>query len=386
MKMVMRVPFVFAKFLERTILTESGRLLFSLLNAFAAEGYRVVLFDNIPIDDLDTNGRISVSAIDNVHLGKSIPDRSEEGIYLFDKEDAACASKKWRKKVQVRFDIFAAHSFRRPLLMPYPMHPVHVLHHGAQLQATIEQLREGERAVRVFFSGDIKGYNKSRVSYPARKLPRAEVVATVLEKLDRDAALIDQEADFRQLFSGRYAGRCAVLDTSKLWVDDRQWLNSLAKVDFFLCPPGICMPMCHNAVEAMAVGAIPIISYPEWFNPGLSHLENCLVFGDKDDLEAQVRRALSMEKKEILAMRARVIDYYETHLKPSLFVDRVLSTPEERLAVLMVTEDYVTKNASRLNKRSIIIRGELPPDIPIWRRLLGLRAQGERGGAAGIAR
>ena len=43
------------------------------------------------------------------------------------------------------------------------------------------------------------------------------------------------------------------------------------------------MPMCHNIIESMAVGVIPITNYPEWFDPDLEHMKNCIVFDDQKD-------------------------------------------------------------------------------------------------------
>ena len=38
-------------------------------------------------------------------------------------------------------------------------------------------------------------------------------------------------------------------------------LDALAKADFFLACPGVGMPLCHNLIEAIAAGAIPILQY-----------------------------------------------------------------------------------------------------------------------------
>ena len=83
-----------------------------------------------------------------------------------------------------------------------------------------------------------------------------------------------------------------------MWIDPEDWLPDLSKTDFFICPPGFCMPMCHNVIEAMAVGAIPVINYPEWFNPTLRHMENCIVFDDRNDLVMKIEEILDMGQQE----------------------------------------------------------------------------------------
>ena len=54
-------PAVFAKFVEKEILGEWGRLLFSLLDAFASSGYEIRLFDSIPREDLGKYGPLVFS-------------------------------------------------------------------------------------------------------------------------------------------------------------------------------------------------------------------------------------------------------------------------------------------------------------------------------------
>jgi hypothetical protein len=147
-------------------------------------------------------------------------------------------------------------------------------------------------------------------------------------------------------------------DTSKMWIDPVDWLPYLSKADFFICPPGYSMPMCHNVVEAMAVGAIPIINYPEWFNPDLRHMENCIIFDDKKDLIKKLESALELDQQKISEMRNHAIDYYENHLNPRKFISNVESRQENKTTVLMITDRNTIKNANKLNKNSILIRGK----------------------------
>ena len=88
------------------------------------------------------------------------------------------------------------------------------------------------------------------------------------------------------------------------------------------------MPMCHNVVEAMAVGTIPLIDYPEWLHPRLEHLTNCIAFDGKEDLVAKMRLALSMPTSKVAEMRANVAAYYSAYLQPEVAVERIEARPE----------------------------------------------------------
>jgi len=347
-------PVLFAKFLRREILGEQGRLLFSLLNTFALSEYRIRLFDSLPNQDLGKYGHLAYS-LERVTLTNSVPAETAGMIYLFDEEDKAVGAQAWHKKLQVKFDIFSPYWFADPILMPFPVHPVHA---GPDLRNRLEKYRAAEKRVRIFFSGHTQGYVKSRMRYPKEKLPRQEVINAIMERMGNQSLVVSDQASLDGLYSTDvYTSKCVLVDANHLWIDDRRWMSTLAKADFFLCPPGYVMPMCHNAIEAMAVGAIPIINYPEWFDPHLRHLETCIVFDDKNDLIEKLNDVLAMSEQRVGELRQRVIQYYETHLSPESFAHRVATDQRRKVTVLMITEPAVAQNASRFNRRSIVLRG-----------------------------
>lgn len=354
--------FLFAKFSEKDILLEQGRLLYSLLSAFSTTGYRISLFNNLAPDSLEKYGKL-VFSLEGLTLADSPPTNPENWIYLYDKEDKTLGKYEWRKKIEVRDDLFSSYCLKNPVIMPFPVHPVHC---GPDLEQRLQQCRASEKKIRVFFSGDTKNYGRNRIRYPQAKLPRLDVINTVLERMGDDAILVKDLSTLSELHGSVYTNKCVIVDTSKIWIDDREWLRNLAKADFFLGPPGIVMPMCHNIVEAMAVGTIPITNYPEWFEPKLSHMENCIAFDDKDDLIDKIRSALEMGTDQIAKMRANAMGHYETHLRSSAFTRGLESHPDRKIVVLIYTEGNVARNWTKLNKRSILMRGTTPAGGKGW--------------------
>lgn len=345
-------PAVFAKFLNADILGEMGRLLFSLLNAFSVSGYHISLFDSLPAEKLDKYGRLACT-LPQVSLTRAEPSNTEGMLYLFDREDPALARRTWRRRVEVRFDVFAPYWFRQPIIMPYPVHPVHA---GPDLAARLQVDRARHKAMRVFFSGDREGYVSNRIRYPKPKLPRLEVIEAVLEEMAERARLVRGEGELAEMCAGDYVNGCLIMAQDGERIDTTRWLSTLATADFFLCPPGYVMPMCHNTVEAMAVGTIPIINYPEWFTPRLVHLDNCIAFDDRADLVAKLHAVLRMDAATIGRMRERVMAYYDRHLAPESFIRRLEASDGRRTVVLMITDANVSRNAAKLNGRSVLMR------------------------------
>jgi hypothetical protein len=345
-------PTIFAKFTENAILGEGGRLLFSLLQAFSGNGYPINLFNNLSCEVAGHIGRMTF-CLPGLALVDSGPEVVEDKIYLYDSPDAHLNLQPWLKTIAVRFDIFSKYWFDSPVMFPYPIHPVHT---GCDLPNRLLKLREHPKRVRVFFSGDLKGYTQNHITYPATKLPRLVVINTIRQVLPDSSFFLGEQQDIDTLFSDGFANRCVLIDTGKTWIDDRFWLDYLAKADFFLAPPGICMPMCHNIIEAMAVGAIPITSYPEWFRPHLRHMENCIVYSDAADLVEKMKFVLAMEQPQIRQLRKNVIRFFEEHLAPARFIARLEYKTQRHVDILLITESYVKRNASRLNKHSFLIR------------------------------
>ena len=348
--------YVFAKFTGKKIFLEQGRFLFSLLHVFAKSGYRITLFDNLADKQLDKYGQ-RVYALPGIRLADG-PTRDTEGaLYLFDRQDKRVGKRAWGKKVQVRFDIFGGFWFSDPIIMPFPMHPLQANTSPERLQ----KYRSRQRTLRLFFSGDTLHYTREWVRYPKPKMPRLPIINAIMEDMSEDVLLVSDPANVANLSSDGYVNKCVLVGSSDNRIAPEGWLDAIAAADFFLSPPGIVMPMCHNIIEAMAVGTIPVTNYPEWLDPNLRHMENCIVFDDRADLKSKLKLVLELDDATIARLRANVIDYYQTHLRPEAFVRRVETHRDRAFPILIYTSGYVAKNASRLGKGSILMQGTTTP-------------------------
>ena len=344
---------IFSKFLGQDIFLEQGRLLFSLFHAFSSSGYRISFYKHLLSEELLECADEALS-LDGVTQTDQVPGDTHNYIYLFDEEDKSLAKRIWWKKIAVNFDVFSPYWFEPPIIMPFPVHPVHAMR---GFENRLDDLRAIKKDKRIFFSGDVKCYNRCRVRYPKPKLPRLEIVNTIIDRMGKDVLLIADLSELSQLNAAGYTNKCVLVDTTKTWVDDKVWPDMLATADFFLAPPGIVMPMCHNIVEAMAVGCVPITNYPEWFDPALTPGENCIVFDDQDSLLDKLHMILKMPKEIIAEMRVKVLDYYEQYLRPATFIRRVEESSRERITVLLITEKNMARHPNKLSKRSVLIKG-----------------------------
>lgn len=352
---------IYAKFVGPDIFREQGRLLFALMHVFARSGYRIDLFDYLGETPLEKYGQM-IHTIPALALTRQAPPRPEGAFLLYDRPDPALMRLPWAKMIQVRFDLFAPFWTSNPIIMPFPMHPMQ----SGLTAEDIAAMRATQRKVRIFFSGDTVNYHRVRVPYPRPKLPRQKIVESIKARLGEKLVLIPDMPALGALWHAPYTNQFALTASSEVRIEFADWLPTLARADFFLSPPGIIMPMCHNITEAMAVGTIPLTNYPEWMDPPLRSGHDCIAFDDEDDLVAAVDQAMAMGDERILEMRANVIEYYEKHLRPDTFVTRVEQQPDRQFAVLMYTEHNMWANPKKLGRYSILLQGtwqRRPPGV-----------------------
>jgi hypothetical protein len=233
-------------------------------------------------------------------------------------------------------------------MLQYPPHRRTVLSSAWTARARLA--RENHRRARILYAGSCDHHYAEQVcGLPGRRLS-VERVRTGLFPLEQNP--VTSGSRFRRRFV--YPGG----PIDQVFVElgfNRQpweWLYVLGLADFFLCLPGREMPMCHNAVEAMAVGSIPILSYPDWFHPPLEDGKNCIVFCSDDELVPAIRRALAMSEREIRVLRESATKYYETWLTESASARRLLSGPGKTVVI------NAECNIDRITAASAVCRQE----------------------------
>lgn len=193
--------------------------------------------------------------------------------------------------------------------LPYFCHPV--FYASGHFQ-TARTLRSGDRARRIFFAGSIDHASYSRgFNFPIMR--RGEVFDTIYDRFARCiSADLNEKNDITII-----ATRDTADTVTKHKIDPDGFLAALSQSDFFICPPGWLMPHCHNMVEAMSVGAIPITNYAHYISSPLVDGVNCLTFSNEQTLVTAIERARNMSAGDIAQMRAAVLAYYDTNLEPA---------------------------------------------------------------------
>jgi hypothetical protein len=252
----------------------------------------------LPLRDFIKNVRINWrSPSDGILLSKS---RNRPGI------------------LQINPQYYSSPPADHRLFVPYFAHPEF---YRAGLHNNVQGMRGRERDIRIFFAGTVSSSAYSeKFRFPL--LNREKILGHVIAKFEWAIKTELVESGSRPIVMISTRDTRDIVGKHKLSMSE--YMNAMARSDFFICPPGCVMPHSHNLVEAMSVGTIPITNYHSYMRPPLTPGGNCLAFSTVEELERAIDCALCMAAADIQPLRQRVISYYEEYLEPGRFGKKLM--------------------------------------------------------------
>jgi hypothetical protein len=192
--------------------------------------------------------------------------------------------------------------------MPYPMHPDHILRLSERRKQGLRELPKSG----IFFAGNQKSrYGRESMTNDFGVLPRLEILSTLRTTFpDRIA-----EQD-----SGGCRDKIVLRDRNERPIASADWLTVLGSHRFFLCCPGAAQPVCHNVVEAMSTGAVPILEYDQRLNPALEDGKHAICFRGRRGLIEAIERIDAMGEAGRQAMSHHAAEYYDRYLDGTKFL------------------------------------------------------------------
>ncbi|MEM8611029.1 MAG: hypothetical protein AAGF93_03345, partial [Cyanobacteria bacterium P01_H01_bin.105] len=322
------------------LLHDNGRYFFVFLKTLSSNFPNIAIngFGLINYYKMGSYGR-RIYTLKNLKIGQKIPTDRKNRLLIYDVPLARQKMRGWGNCIQIESDI----SKLRPAdnqwaLMPYCMHPkIYDLFD----QDSIETLRHSDRKIRLFFAGSIDKTVYSGRGFWRKQgfdlMPRAKIIATIQTGLSDRISPVANQQDLTSLFQSGTHKKVVLVNSKRFYIPQKKWLSLLSGCDFFICPPGIDMPLCHNAIESMAVGTIPLINYPHWFSPGLKDLHNCVTYKTEAELLTKINLILSMPDEQISDMRKNVINYYQKYLDFDTFYQQLINSQHQQTTLFFNT-------------------------------------------------
>ena len=228
--------------------------------------------------------------------------------------------------------VIVNYDFKRPdpgdhtsIILPYFVHPdIHESEQVANFLSTHDL--SNERPMSVLFAGNAKlpKYDSATLQNTFSILSRAKVIQTLEESLPAEKVRRPLKPE-HLLPDSSQRHSLTIATTQDLRIPSKQWIETLAKSDFYLACPGVEMPLCHNLIESLAAGSIPILQYAEYLDPPLVHGVNCLISHDEESLIETVNQALEMNPDGVVTLKANAQAYYKTHLLPGSFAKKMVT-------------------------------------------------------------
>jgi len=307
---------------------QQGRRAYALLAYFVRAGYRVALVAN----------RGFVGNIDR-KLKRPLlehPMTVIEDVGAFGGDDATLLTDRPRRTLPPGFRrqivVKTSGPFepaRGQVAFPFALHPT-TLHLG--MDSDLERLREMPRRWRVFFSGACSkaSYDTHWIRREFGMVPRSRVLEIISEELPTEFPASADEVE--DLLTREVSGFVWPPESAAAIAPER-WLEVVAHAAVFAAAPGVSYPMCHNIIEAMAVGTVPLTEYPEQFDPPLRHGENCVAYSGEGGLRSSIREIEQMTPAALTSLGGAAAEYYDAHIAPEAFVRSLEADPRPTLVL-----------------------------------------------------
>ena len=175
-------------------------------------------------------------------------------------------------------------------------------------------------------------------------VPRTELLSYFKSKPDF-MALPGKSEMLKQIEEGSLKRKFAfaIKENFELPMEDVR--ETLSNFNFYFCCPGVVMPLCHNVIEAMSVGTIPLIQkeYAEVMYPNLTDGENAIVFDDLKHLDSILNDLFEMSESEVSRMRENVLQYFQDYLTPEGMIEHLNESLRNKELIYLQAEHRSVK-------------------------------------------
>ncbi len=209
-----------------------------------------------------------------------------------------------------------------PFYLPMPLHPN--FYHLNIWNESLTEIKSRKNSIIMAGNNNPKIYNGIDKT-PFKVENRVRITTHLKEKnISTEPESYEELLDF---IKSDKDNSCIIVDTQKTHINMLDLRNIIHNFNFYLALPGVTMPFCHNIVEAMSVGTIPILheEYGNLLRPKLRHMENAIFYDNIDDIEDKIKLAYSMSETEITRIQKNVALHYNTYFTPEVVIREITS-------------------------------------------------------------
>lgn len=227
-----------------------------------------------------------------------------------------------RKKIIIDDDIFNfKNNLNKIFFFPILFHPLLMqkeLQCGNKLKSFAVKKHIG-----VLFVGNASKLYSSHADslhYSYFQYTRSEVLEHIKEQFPESIICPTSIEEYNQIMHSDISLVDKIVILDKIRVEGESYWELLKSSIFHLWTVGVMQPYCHNQVESMSCGCIPIFqSFP--FYPGLINDVNCYIWKDFSQLDAILENIIAgrVDYQSIEKMHNLILENYEHHFSKNAF-------------------------------------------------------------------
>ncbi len=321
-------PIVCCDFANPAIDAVGGRYYFSLVRDLIDAGYFPVFTARRgTLSTFGTSRMKSLLLSERLGVVRSLDELTEPYFLITDHDTPAPVNAK--RVIKVSYEQRLARN-ENEMAFPVFVHP----HITVKSKLPVFYEVEAERSARIFFGGNTEPdkYDKDVIRDVYHMLSRREMLTETI-------AAIPPEMIHRPKNSANWSASSefhafVLCETQHCKIPQERWLDALVNADFFLACPGVGMPLCHNLIEALAAGCIPILQYANYLPDPLTDRENCMAFHNAASLRKTLDEILNLSPARISELRANVRHYYDEILAAGRFAERLFTGSTRKTLLL----------------------------------------------------
>ena len=327
------------------------RRLSQIYKLFEISGYTCYI--HIPfLTFIQLKNFLNITREDNFVLSARAAEKTAQ-LTVFDKENPIIQ----KKCIYVDYSVFEkVIATEKNIFYPISFHP-DILSISNEKEA-LDLSSNNNRKIGVFFAGNLnrRKYSDPRTKEYFRINTRYEIIQEIQNKLAPSKLYCP--SSFAELIenmeSGNLKNKVVIVDTDIAKIPSTRWFSIIGESDFFLHTPGILYPWCHNQIESMATGTIPITQFPHIFHPNLKDGENSLTWNNFSELRdtLEIITDNKMSDEVVNNLRLGTIRYYREIFSFSSFSKRLqmfINDPDRKMMRMFICAGEHSMSISKSN-------------------------------------
>jgi hypothetical protein len=333
-------------------LISPNRRLFQIASQFLYSGYDCYI--HLPFKrfmKMDFLGR-KIALTKNVYPSR----RSKKALYSAVISDNKDILNSYDSPIKIFFNLYIFENLNKVTQNDF-FYPILIfpdfLNHETE-KTIFDQSFNNDRKILALFIGKIDDdYNNQMTKDLFNINTRQEIFSFIKDNFPDDKMYIPQNINdlLEKTDSGELARKIVLLNTANFALPGQLWFKILLNTQFFIHMCGYIQPFCHNQIESMLSGCIPITQFSRFFIPQFKHEENALTFNTLEELYLILVNILEKYyNSNINFLRKNINLYYQANYSFESFSNKLNQLLNENISQ---TNYYIACGEENILKRLI---------------------------------